>query len=150
MVLGRFLVSRLLQMWKIRYSRNKSELARKIRSSWLFWWGRWDLNPGSPTPQAGILNQSSHIQNQSSQRFCDSDMEAIRRPQTSTKYADEIIKTLLDLKKEGKAKNTIETVATSLKKLVANTDLRDPENVKLYIANLKLRNNTKQKLVFSY
>ncbi|HXX87556.1 MAG TPA: hypothetical protein VEH86_03820 [Candidatus Acidoferrum sp.] len=77
-------------------------------------------------------------------------MEAIRRPQTSTKYADEIIKTLLDLKKEGKAKNTIETVATSLKKLVANTDLRDPENVKLYIANLKLRNNTKQKLVFSY
>ena len=22
------------------------------------WWGRWDLNPGSPTPQAGILNQA--------------------------------------------------------------------------------------------
>jgi hypothetical protein len=29
---------------------------------WIFrylWWGRWDLNPGSPTPQAGILNHSS-------------------------------------------------------------------------------------------
>jgi hypothetical protein len=22
------------------------------------WWGRWDLNPGSPTPQAGILNHA--------------------------------------------------------------------------------------------
>src|SRR5512139_963333 len=22
------------------------------------WWGRWDLNPGSPAPQAGILVQT--------------------------------------------------------------------------------------------
>ena len=22
------------------------------------WWGRWDLNPGSPAPQAGILVQN--------------------------------------------------------------------------------------------
>ena len=24
----------------------------------LSWWGRWDLNPGSPAPQAGILDQA--------------------------------------------------------------------------------------------
>ena len=28
-----------------------------MRAHW--WWGRWDLNPGPPAPQAGILDHSS-------------------------------------------------------------------------------------------
>jgi hypothetical protein len=27
-------------------------------SIWEWWWGRWDLNPGSRTPQARILNHA--------------------------------------------------------------------------------------------
>jgi integrase len=82
-------------------------------------------------------------------------MEAIRRPQTNTQYTDKIInqaieKTLEELKKNGKANNTLRTISYSLRKLNTNTDLHDPEAVKQYIANLKLRNNTKQRLVNSY
>ena len=25
------------------------------------WWGSWDLNPGSPAPQAGILDQARRL-----------------------------------------------------------------------------------------
>lgn len=42
------------------------------------WWGRWDLNPGSPTPQAGILDQSSHPT--PSITTTELKAEAIRRP----------------------------------------------------------------------
>jgi integrase len=82
-------------------------------------------------------------------------MEAIRRPQPRIEFTDHIIKnaiekTLIELKKNGKSDNTIRSVSYSLRKLQANTDLHDPETVKLYIANLKLRNNTKQRLVDSY
>jgi integrase len=82
-------------------------------------------------------------------------MEAIRRPQTNTQYTDKIInqaieETLEELKKNGKADNTLRTISYSLRKLNTNTDLHDPEAVKLYIAKLKLRNNTKQRLVNAY
>jgi integrase len=82
-------------------------------------------------------------------------LEAIRRPQQIAEYPDNIIKnavekTLLELTKNGLSENTIRSVRTSLRKLMANTDLHDPEAVKLYIANLKLRNNTKQRLIYSY
>ena len=82
-------------------------------------------------------------------------MEAIRRPQPRIEFTDQIIKNAIEKthtehKKNGKAENTIRSVSTSLRKLNANTDLHNPEEVKLYIANLKLRNNTKQRLVASY
>ena len=66
------------------------------------------------------------------------------------KYKDQIINTLLQLKANGKSPSTLKSVSYSLRKLTTNTDLHNPEAVKLYIANLKLRNNTKQRLVNSY
>ena len=58
---------------------------------WYLWWGRWDLNPGSPTPQAGILNQSSHPT--PSITTTELKAEAIRRPQRETRYKEQIDKT---------------------------------------------------------
>jgi hypothetical protein len=64
----------------------------------LSWWGRWDLDPGSPTPQAGILNHSR--QNCATiHRFCKLDDDPNKANNTSL-----IIKTLLQAQNNGKAK----------------------------------------------
>jgi len=95
------------------------------------------LNPGSPTPQAGILNQSSHIRNQYHHQTEVNPMEtpnveAIRRPQPRIEFTDQIIKkavekTLQELKKNGKSNNTIRSVSYSLRKLQVDIDLHDRE-----------------------
>jgi integrase len=80
----------------------------------------------------------------------EADMVAIRRPHSTIRYEDQIINTLLQLKNNGKSQNTLRSVSYGLRQLTTNTDLHNPEAVKTYIANLKLRNNTKQRLVNSY
>ena len=68
-----------------------------------------------------------------------------------------IINTLIDLKNNGKAENTIKCVSVCLKRISKHVNLNNPEEVKQYIANAKrqdngkpLSNNTKSKYVFCY
>jgi site-specific recombinase XerD len=104
------------------------------------------LNPGSPTPQAGILNQSS----QDCTSIPNTEMEAIRRPQQQTKYEGMIINTIIKATNAGKAKNTIRLISFSLKQINKHADLANPENVKAYVAQAPICNATKQKLILAY
>jgi hypothetical protein len=62
------------------------------------WWGRWDLNPGSHTPQACILNQ------------------ARRRPQmTRRPNQSKVINILIKLKASGLADSAINHLCAYLK-----------------------------------
>ncbi len=55
-----------------------------------------------------------------------------------------------DLKKNGYAEKTIEGYSKKLKHLDGNTDLDNPETVKIYLATLKVSNTYKEALVNSY
>jgi len=103
------------------------------------------LNPGSPTPQAGILNQSSRMWTNIPHKS-----EAILRPQQPTKYEDLIINTLIKAKNEGKAKNTVIAISRRLKQLSRKADLKNPEEVKTAIANSPVCNQSKNKLALAY
>jgi hypothetical protein len=108
----------------------------KIRQNRV-WWGRWDLNPGSPTPQAGILNQSSRRENQYTPQS-----EAIRRPQIpdEIRYKNEILKTIEKAIIEGKARNTVDAIRHRLIQLSRVADLINPDDVKKAIGYCKLSN----------
>ena len=105
------------------------------------------MNPGSPTPQAGILNHSRRT----APRILDNSL-ARRRPHDEQL----IVNTLISLTNNGKADNTIKSVSQNLTRISQFTDLTDPEKVKAYIAQATkatgepLSNATKAKLVFCY
>ena len=104
------------------------------------------MNPGSPTPQAGILNHSSRTGTN-----IPTNSEAIRRPQTTTvRYEDEIINTLTKATNEGKAKNTIKAFSHRLKQLSKVADLKNPNEVKTVIANSRLSNSSKSSFCLAY
>jgi len=113
----------------------------------LSWWGRWDLNPGSPAPQAGILDHTSRLATK---------IPAKRLLDYDPKQTELIVNTLLALKNNGKAENTVKSVDKNLTRLARHADLKNPEDVKTYIANAKkengepLSNSSKSKLVFCY
>jgi len=111
------------------------------------WWGRWDLNPGSPTPQAGILNQSSL--NRTNIPY-DSEQEAIRRPQPPVRYQEQINKTIERAKLENKRPNTINNFNHKLRQLTKVSDLMNPEDVKHAISYSKLSNATKTTFALAY
>jgi integrase len=124
--------------------------------TWQFWWGRWDLNPGPPTPQAGILNHSRRELMEKAtvipaSRLLDDD------PQT-TKNENLIINTIITAKSNGKADNTLKSISKVLIQLSKRTNLSKPEEVKQYIANAKkekddtqdVSNATKAKWTFAY
>ena len=119
---------------------------------WVLWWGRWDLNPGSPTPQAGILNQYRRHRPSTlySQLQTESEPLAIRRPQQNFKYKDEILKTIAKAKTEGKADNTLRSFYFRLKQLSKFSDLMKPEDVKQAIAYAKLTNSSKVSFTLAY
>ena len=113
-------------------------------SELLQWWGRGDLNPGSPAPQAGILVQTRR-------------RPPIKLTKIPTKQKELIVNTLINLKNDGKAENTIKSVSQNLTRISKHADLAKPKEVKAYIANAKriidgkpLSNGTKSKLVFCY
>ena len=112
----------------------------------MVWWGRWDLNPGSPTPQAGILDQSSQSILGIPKEH---NLVAIRRP-PSQKYEAEIINTLIHATNSGKAHNTTRLISYSLRQLDRNADLMKPNEIATYIANAKVSANTKNKLALAY
>jgi len=109
------------------------------------------LNPGSPAPQAGILDHSSPFLTKIPDKgLLDYD------PKTTAKHTELIVNTLLTLKNNGKAENTLKSVNKVLTRMSRYTDLTNPEDVKTYIANAKkensepLTNSSKSKLVFCY
>ena len=86
-------------------------------------------------PQAGILNQ------------------ARRRPHSTIlrpNCENLIINTLIKLKSEGLAENTLRTTSYKLTYLNKICDLTKPEDVKLQISNLKVANSYKQSLTNAY
>lgn len=121
--------------------------------------GSLGFEPRLPTPQAGILDQSTRksLRIPSTEERSDFLDQARLRPQQSTKYEGLIIKTLLELQKEGKAENTRTNLEEILRQLSRKTDLDNPEKVKLYISTATnektkqpLANATKNKLCLAY
>ena len=81
------------------------------------WWGRRDLNPGSPAPQAGILDQTRRRP-----------LETGLGPYSSIE--GKIVKTLIKLKRSGLSEGTLRTVSNNLKHLAKHCNLDDVESVK--------------------
>jgi hypothetical protein len=106
------------------------------------------LNPGSPTPQAGILNHSSHPM----PRIPTSKLvvEARRRPHEPVQYQEQIDKTVERAIQEGKAKNTQRKFYHLLRQLSRVSDLMNPEDVKNAIAYSKIANSSKTCYVLAY
>jgi integrase len=93
------------------------------------------LNPGSPAPQAGILDQ------------------ARRRPQDTRprpKYEELLINTILKLKSAGLAEGSIRAISYRLRYLAENTDMQEPEKVKAFIASMIQADSYKQAIVKAY
>ena len=109
--------------------------------------GSLGFEPRLPTPQAGILDHSRSLVTRMHTKTL-----ARLRPQQQ----EVIINTLINLKNNGKAENTIINVSQSLARISHHADLTQPDKVKEYIARATklngqpLSNATKQKLVFAY
>jgi len=74
----------------------------------------------------------------------------LRAHTTGTKYEGHIINTLLWMKNNGLANNTIETTSHKLNQIGRHADLMNPEEAKTYIANLDVCNGTKAKMIDIY
>jgi len=115
------------------------------------WWGRWDLNPGSLAPQASILihqpKKSPKIQGflgmlddgPSFGDFLDG-----RKTPLLQEYYRQILNTIEQLTADGKAQNTLRLAAYTLKRLNKETDLMNPEAVKLHVGRLEVSNQKKR------
>jgi len=112
-------------------------------------WGRWDLNPGSPAPQAGILDQSTHPTPRIPYELSQT-QDSRRRPQEEVKYQNEIDKTIEKALQEGKAPNTIRKFKFLLRQLSKVSDLMNPNDVKQAIAYAKVTNASKTCYVLAY
>ena len=106
------------------------------------------MNPGSPTPQAGILNQSSHP----TPNITTSERreEAIRRPQQEIACQEQIDKTIAKATIEGKARNTLRGFRSRLTQLSRVADLMNPNDVKKAIGYSKLTNSSKSSFALAY
>jgi len=102
------------------------------------------LNPGSPAPQAGILDQQI-----CSEPEIPAFDQTRRRPHAS-ETKTKIINTLLKCKNSGLAESTLKSIASSFRTISKNADINKTEAVKTFIANLKLSNNSKQKHANNY
>ena len=98
------------------------------------------MNPGSPTPQAGILNHSrcptARIHN-------DLTIETLarRRPQQPTLCENLIINTLIKATNSGKAKNTVTSISHSLKQLSQHAENRLAQKINQpQLKNIPMRN----------
>ena len=106
------------------------------------------MNPGLPTPQAGILNQSSHPT--PSITTTELKAEAIRRPQPETRYKEQIDKTIAKATIEGKARNTINSFRHRLTQLSRYANLMNSDDVKQTIGYSKLSNSSKCSYALAY
>jgi integrase len=109
------------------------------------------LNPGSPTPQAGILIQTSRqiTAIHGFNLLLDDDP-------AYTEYNTRIENTLIKMLADGKKLNTRKQVCKTVRRLNRHVDLMNPETVKLFISTMKKKNgeplqeSTKQKLANNY
>ncbi len=115
------------------------------------------FEPRLPTPQAGILDQGSLKFLRIPYKTENPDFLDQARLRPPTKNDGLIIKTLLELQKQGKAENTRNNIDEILRQLSRKTDLTNPEKVKLYISTATnektkqpLANATKNKLCLAY
>ena len=122
------------------------------------WWGRWDLNPGSHAPQACILVQTSRqtpeilaFQAHSKLNLKLDDDPALNE------YSNNILKTIEQMKANGLSENIRKKTQNTLQRFNKHVDLMNPEAVKLYIADLKVKKtakdiekSTKQKYINQY
>ena len=106
------------------------------------------MNPGSPTPQAGILDHSSLPT--PSIPYAERKSEAIRRPQPEVRYKEQKDKTIVKATIEGKAKNTIKAFRHRLNQLSRFSDLMNPTDVKQAIGYSKLANSSKCSFALAY
>ena len=90
------------------------------------------MNPGSRTPQARILNQSS-------KEFTKIHGFALLLDDGPAfqDYNSQILKTLEKMLGDGKAKHTRKQVFSTLRQLNRVVNLMEPEAVRIYIGNLK-------------
>ena len=95
------------------------------------------MNPGSPAPQAGILDQTRRRPLETGLRPCSS-------------IEGKIVKTLIKLKRSGLSEGALRTVSNNLKHLAKHCNLDDVESVKEFIANKKCDNSFKISLIKSY
>ena len=107
------------------------------------------MNPGSPTPQAGILNHSSAISTNIPYNS-DANNIAIRRPHETLRYQAEIDKTIEKARTEGKRPNTINNFYHKLRQLTKVCDLMNPDDVKKTIGYAKLSNSSKCTFALAY
>jgi len=100
------------------------------------------LNPGSPAPQASVLilgSRESHL---------DCGSHSRPRARIKGKFANEIsfiprkteetiINTLIILRGNAISEGVLETIAQKVRQIARNTNIRDPEAIKQYIATAK-------------
>jgi hypothetical protein len=85
------------------------------------------LDPGSPAPQAGILDQTSR----EIPRLLGFNLLLDYDP----RQTELIVNTLLALKNNGNAENTVKSFYKDLARLARRADLNNPEDVRIYIAD---------------
>lgn len=103
------------------------------------------MNPRSHAPQACILDHQP-------KEFPEipSFLSKLDDDPALQEYTNKVINTINQIKANGKAENTIKSAFYTLRRLNRETDLMNPEAVKTHIANLKVSNSTKQKLINNY
>ncbi len=98
------------------------------------WRARWDLNPGPPAPQAGVIIRQ-HGKNPVTSVKISGFTVVLDDEPAYAEYNDRIIKTLLQMQADGRKRATIKSATSTLRKLNRGADLMNPEAVKLEIAN---------------
>ena len=73
-----------------------------------------------------------------------------KKPTVPHKFTENILKILWELKKSGKAPDTIKNINKRLKRLSKNCDLNNPENVLNFVATLDRKNGYKRNLIMAY
>ena len=110
------------------------------------------MNPGSPAPQAGILDQTRRRPLETVQRpYSDIEKLDVKKSFTVQRpYEAKILKTLVKLKALGKSEGTLRFVSDRLKYLARHVDLDNPERVNLFIASKECSESYKETLVKAY
>ena len=73
-----------------------------------------------------------------------------KKPTVPHKFTENILKILWELKKSGKAPDTIKNINKCLQRLSKDCDLNNPENVLTFVATLDRKNGYKRNLIMAY
>ena len=73
-----------------------------------------------------------------------------KKPTIPHKFTENILKILWELKKSGKALDTIKNINKCLQRLSKDCDLNNPESVLIFVATLERKNGYKRNLIMAY